>query len=242
MGLWDRVLNSWRGLPRVLQVLIGIQVVAWVALLPLPKELVTRILLTVGFSPPLFVQGYLWQLVTHPFLHAPADFFGLIFDVLLLWVLGGIFARRWRRNHFLFFIGVCAAAGALTGSLASWVWPDHFSPLLAGMDAAVLGLFVAFHMVFGDEYVRLMGLSDPIRARWILYVVLGMNVLFFLTGSNPDLGAQVGGLLAGWLMVTGRWRPGKMQRWLEKKGSDGRWEKKRSRFKVIDGGRGSHLH
>ncbi|MFH1529154.1 MAG: rhomboid family intramembrane serine protease [Pseudomonadota bacterium] len=242
MGLRDRIVTSWRGLPRVLQVLIGLQVIVWVALLPLPRDLVTRLLLIVGFSPPLFLEGSVWQLVTHPFVHAPADFFGLIFDVLLLWVLGGIFARRWRTRHFLFFIGVCAAAGALTGGLAAWAWPESFSPVLAGMDASVLGLFVAFHMIFGDEFVRLMGLSEPIRARWILYVVLGMDVLFFLTGSNPDLGAQVGGLVAGWLMVTGRWRPRKMQRWLEKKGSDVRWEKRRSRFKVIDGGRRPTRH
>jgi len=110
------------------------------------------------------------------------------------------------------------------------------------MDAPVLGLFVAFHLVYGDEYIRLMGLSEPIRARWILYVVLGMDVLFFMTESNPDLGVQAGGLLTGWLLVTGRWRPRKMQRWIDNKGRNARWERDRKRFRVIDGGRGPTLH
>ena len=242
MGLRDRILHSWRTLPRVLQVIIGIQIVAWLLMLPLGQELVARVLLAVGFSPPLFLSGSVWQLVTYPFVHAPVDFFGLIFDVFLLWVLGGLFVRRWRQSHFLFFLGACAAAGALTGGLAAWLWPNSFAPVLSGMDAPVLGLFVAFHLVFGDERVRLMGLSEPIQARWILYVVLGMDVLFFITGSNPDFGAQIGGLLMGWLLVTGRWRPGKLRRWLEKKSTDVRWERKRSRFKVIDGGRGAPLH
>ena len=242
MGLWDRILVSWRGLPRMLQVLVGVQVVIWLALLPLSKEMVNQILLTVGFSPPLFLEGRIWQLFTYSFVHAPSDYFGVIFDVLLIWVLGGLFARRWRPRHFLFFLSACAAAGAVTGGLASWLWPTTFSPLLTGMRAPVLGLFVAFHMVFGNERVRLMGLSDPIQARWILYVVLGMDILFFVTGKNPDFAVQVGGLTMGWLLVTGRWRPRKMQRWIEKKGSDVNWKKKRQRFKVIDGGRGRTLH
>ena len=242
MGLWDRIQISWRGLPRVLQVLIGVQVVAWVAVLPVSEEYVNKILLAVGFSPPLFLSGRIWQILTHPFVHAPKDFFGLIFDVLLLWVLGGIFARRWRPGHFLFFVGACSTVGALTGSIGAWLWPLAFSPVLTGMDAPVLGLFVAFHMIFGNERVRLMGLSDPIQARWILYVVLGMEALFFATGSNPDFGMKIGGLIAGWLLVTGRWRPGKLQTWLSKKGEKMRWEKNRKRFRVIDGGRGPTLH
>ena len=242
MGAQDRILASWRGLPRVLQIFIGIQIAAWVALLPLSKELVAQILLTVGFSPELFVQGRVWQLITYPFVHAPADFFGVIFDVLLIWVLGGLFAKRWRQGHFVFFLAACALVGALTGGLGAWLLPETFSPVLTGMDAPILGLFVAFHLVFGSDYVRLMGLSEPIQAKWILYVVLGMDVLFFFTGSNPDLAVQAGGLATGWFLVTGRWRPRKMQRWLEKKGSDARWERKRNRFKVIDGGRGPTVH
>jgi membrane associated rhomboid family serine protease len=242
VSLRDRILSSWRRLPRALQILIGIQVVAWIALVPLPKDLVARILLAVGFSPELFIQGWVWQLVTYPFVHAPADFFGVIFDVLLLWVLGGLFARRWRQTHLLFFLGACAVVGAATGGLGNWLWPEAFSPVLTGMDAPVLGLFVAFHMIFGEEFVRLMGLSEPIKAKWILYVVLGMDVLFFVTGSNKDLAVQLGGLATGWFLVTGRWRPAKMQRWLGKKSAEVRWERKRSRFKVIDGGRGPTVH
>jgi len=242
MSIWNRILVSWRGLPKILKVLIGIQVAFWLLSIPTPTDTLNQVLLALGFSPPLFFQGRIWQLLTHPFVHAPRDFFGLIFDVLLLWILGGIFARRWRPNHFIFFLGACAAGGALTGGLATWIWPETFSPLLTGMDAPVLGLFVAFHLVYGDEYIRLMGLSEPIRARWILYVVLGMDVLFFMTESNPDLGVQAGGLLTGWLLVTGRWRPRKMQRWIDNKGRNARWERDRKRFRVIDGGRGPTLH
>lgn len=242
MGLRERIVASWRRLSRLLQILIGIQVIAWIALVPMPKDLVSQIVLTLGFTPELFVQGWVWQLLTYPFVHAPADFFGVIFDVLLIWVLGGLFAGRWRQAHLLFFLGACAVAGAVTGALGAWLLPESFSPVLTGMDAPVLGLFVAFHMIFGQERVRLMGLSEPIQAKWILYVVVGMDVLFFLTGSNPDLAVQIGGLAAGWFLVTGRWRPAKMKRWIDKKGAEVRWERKRSRFKVIDGGRGPRVH
>jgi len=242
MGLKDRIIISWKTLPRVIQILVAIQVAVWVLLLPLPTEITNKVLLAVGFSPQLFLQGRIWQLFTHPFIHAPRDLFGLIFDVLLIWILGRMFALRWRKNHFLFFLGACAVGGALFGGVAVWAWPETFSPLITGMRAPVLGLFVAFHLVYGKERIRLMGLSDPIQAKWILYVVVGMDVLFFITGSNPDFAVQMGGLLTGWLLVTGRWRPKKLRNWLKSKAKDSSWEKKRRRFRVIDGGGGPQVH
>ncbi|MBM4371841.1 MAG: rhomboid family intramembrane serine protease [Deltaproteobacteria bacterium] len=239
MGAWHRLVQSWRRLPRVIRVLLALQAVSWALLLPLSSGFSERALLLLGLSTAGLREGHVWQLLTHPVVHAPADFFGLLFDGMLLWVLGSVFARRWRVSHFLFFLAACSLAGAGTGLLAHAASPGAFMAVLTGMDAAVRGLFMAFHLVFGGEYVRLIGLAQPVRARWVLYVVVALDVLFFVAGSNPDLGVQVGGLLAGWLLVTGRWRPRKLRTWISARWMDAAWERRRRRFRVV-GGAGPH--
>lgn len=228
-----RIEHSWRSLPKVVRILLLVQLVGYVVMLLLGEGENALLLQRYGFLSPAFVaKGWVWQLLTYPFLHRGPDLFGLLFDMLLLWQLGGIFARRWRATHFLFFYMASAVGGGIVDTLLYVALPDTFSFTMGGAIASTMGLMVAYWVVFGKQLVSLFG-SRPFEARWVFYAVVFLETLTFVLDRNPHFGVSLGGLITGWLLVTGRWRPRKMRRFLSDWATQLRKKQARSRFKVV---------
>ena len=220
-------------MPPVVRTLVFVEIAMYVALLVLKALGISDAVLSATvFSPSEFLSGRVWTPLTYLWVHLPQDLFGVLFGVLILWSLGGLFARRWRPAHFLFFYVATAALGALFDVLLYLVLPTRFSAACAGTSAASFGLFMAFYYVFGDAPVSVFG-SPPMKGKTVFYLIIGLEAVLFLAGNNPFFGVQLGGMAAGWLLVTGRWRPRKLNAWFETIAS--RFKKnKRSRFRVVN--------
>lgn len=230
-------MNSWRStfqrIPKTVSWLMGIQAALYLLMLMLfESPAATSLSNVVMLSPDRLVKGWVWQLVSYPLFHAARDVIGILVSLFALWSLGSLFGRRWRPTHFLFFFFVCAAGGGLAGSAAWFAAPGMFAPRISGAFPALMGLMTAYWMIFGKEWVRLMG-TKPIQARWLFYAVVGLQCLFFVFGTNPDLAANLGGALTGWFLVTGRWRPGKMLKWLSQLWETLRRNRLKRRFRVV---------
>lgn len=207
----------------VVRWLCFLQIALWCGMLVLQladESLHARVVTWVALNPATFGLRNLWALAVYPFLHAGPDLIGMIVDVVMLSIFGGMFGRRWRRQTHFFFFWMASAlfAGGVhlaAGSLA----PGLFGAPALGSQGPVMAFLGAFLLVFGEAQSRVIGIEKPVKGKWVVYVVLGLQSLFFLFERNPLLALELGGFLAGWLMVSGRWRPKKFTAWARRLGT-----------------------
>ena len=224
------------GLPSAVKALIAMHTILYaVALLVSDTAAYAHMLDHVAYSANGVLSGKVWTILTYIPFHVGPDAFGLLFDVIVLWTVGSTFGHRWRRNHFLFFYFCGGMGAAALNLLLALVSPTLFGGLMMGGSGSSFALFAAFLMVFGEMPVSMMG-SRPFRGKWVFWGLLGLETLFFVAGTNPHYGLQLGGAATGWLLVTGRWRPNKLKTFLGSLGDAQRRRKReqeKSRFRVI---------
>jgi membrane associated rhomboid family serine protease len=145
-----------------------------------------------GVLPEVF-RGEAWRLVTPIFIH-----FGLLhllFNLTMLWNLGGAIEGRFGAMYFGILVGVLA----LGSNLAQVFWS---SPNFGGMSGVDYGLF-GFLWIRGnrDRYATWQVPSGTVRVMLIWFFVCAIGVI-------PDVanGAHAGGLLIGmiWGWISAR--------------------------------------
>jgi len=153
---------------------------------------------------------YLWQPFTYMWFHDTAGLSHIAFNLLALFFLGPPLERRWGRRTFLrFYILAGLIAGVFT-VLAGLLIPSWFAVPTLGASGAIMALVAAFSMVLPDGQI-LMFFVFPMRARYLVWVAIGIDLLMFLVAgpSRSEVAVQthLGGALGGWLLITGNWRP-----------------------------------
>ena len=161
-----------------------------------------------GFVPAIvFSKVHLWQLLTYTFLHG--GFFHILFNMLLLWVFGSPIAARWGTRDFLIYYAVCGVGGALV----NWAFtPTSYDPII-GASAAVLGLVVAYAMMYPEQKLLLYGLI-PIKAKYLVWLFVGFDLVSLLLTRSDGIAhyAHLGGMLTGFLFLRQDWRTNVMTR------------------------------
>jgi len=151
--------------------------------------------------PPLFLHGYLWQLVTYCFIHQ--GILGTALELLSLWFLGSFLESnhgpRWLAElYFTSVIGAGLTAVALT--LVMRV--DAFSvQALYGAFGGIFGLLVAFGVLYGDMEFMLFPLPMTMKAKYLVIVYMLIAVAMVFSSSRVYALAQLGGALAGYLYI-----------------------------------------
>jgi membrane associated rhomboid family serine protease len=151
----------------------------------------------------LVSQHWLWQAFTYIFIHA--NFWHLLFNGFMLWMLGRLLEPAMGARRFLlYFLGCGAAAAVLT---AAWQ-PSSLTPVI-GASGAIYGLLGAFAFLFPDTRVYLYFLF-PMSARTLAIALGVMEFAFTLAGGRSGISniTHLGGLAAGlaWLWAERRWR------------------------------------
>jgi membrane associated rhomboid family serine protease len=169
----------------VTRVLIGINVLAWIA------ELSSG-----GFGGNVYVHGALfgpsvadgdyWRLITGGFLHVPNAGTGIIhigFNMYLLWVLGQMLEPALGPVRF----GALYFTSLLAGS---------FGALLVNPNVPTVGASGAVFGLMGAAFVELRARGiDPFQAGIGGLIVI--NLLFSFVFSNISVGGHIGGLVGG---------------------------------------------
>jgi membrane associated rhomboid family serine protease len=156
--------------------------------------------------PDLVTHGRLWQIVTYSFIHE--DFWHFASNMLWLWWFCAQLESDWGKHKFLEFYLFCVTAAALTTVAVSYTGFGGISPGVPtiGASGGVLGILMAFGMLYGDQEIWLFPIPFSIRAK---YFVAGI-VLFTLLGALKAGGphgrsvayvAHIGGLLFGFLYI-----------------------------------------
>jgi len=161
-----------------------------------------------GFSPVAFFSGKIWQILTYPFLHGGLTH--LLFNLLILYMLGTELEWRWGHRKFLRYYAVCAVGGAILHTLI-WLALLAFGSESAaatglmpivGASGALYGLFVAFGMLNGDAQV-LVFFMVPMKARQFVMLLTAIEIISAVFYSNNGVAhlVHLGGMLAGYLMI-----------------------------------------
>ena len=135
--------------------------------------------------PALLVHGWIWQLFTYSFIGVSV--LNVAFNMLTLWFIGsyleGTKGGRWLLEAYF----LSAAGGGLIGSALCFTHILGSTPLAitGGADAAVVGLLTAFAALYGDLEMLMFPLPMAIKARYLVIVVVLIDVAFLISGGNP---------------------------------------------------------
>jgi membrane associated rhomboid family serine protease len=194
--------------------------------------------LVLSLIPQLVVHGWLWQLVTYSFLHA--GFWHILLNMLWLWWFGAQLEMDWGRKKFLEFYFFCVIGAALTTIGVSYTGIGGITPMTAtvGASGGVLGVLMAFGMLYGNQEIWLFPIPFSIRAKYFVAGIAFFTVIGAINAAAPHHGesvayfAHLGGLLFGFLYV--KFAPkrgltfGVSERYFSARNSYYRWRRRRA--------------
>jgi membrane associated rhomboid family serine protease len=151
-----------------------------------------------------FFGGQLWQPVTYMFLHDPFGIGHILWNMLILWMFGSPLESFWGAKGFLKFYFLCGIGAGAMILLTGLLIPSQRA------SGALFGMMVAFGFLYPNSLIYLFGIF-PIKGKHLVMLFVGLSVVQALTlgGTNVSLSAHFGGMLFGFLLVTGWWKPRK---------------------------------
>lgn len=153
----------------------------------------------------VFVGGRVWQLFTYMFLHG--GLFHILFNMFLLWMFGTAIEARWGSRDFATYYIVCGLGGALL----NWVTGPGSPVPTIGASGAVLGLLVAYAMMYPNREILIWFLF-PVKMKYFIWVLVVIDLLGAFGGQSGGSGtahwAHLGGMATGFLFLKQDWRLG----------------------------------
>lgn len=150
----------------------------------------------------VFAGGRVWQLVTYMFLHG--GIWHIAVNMFILWMFGTAVEARWGSRDFLTYYFVCGIGGALI----SWITGPTSTVATIGASGAVLGLLVAYTMMYPDREVFLMFIPIPIKMKYLIWFFVAIDLIgaFSTSQSGTAHWAHLGGMATGFLFLKQDWR------------------------------------
>jgi membrane associated rhomboid family serine protease len=201
--------------------------------------------LALALIPAAVMHGWIFQLVTYSFVHAGV--LHILFNMLGLWMFGAQLESDWGYKRFLEFYFFCVIGAALTTIAVSYTGVGGVVPLTptVGASGGVLGILMAFGMLYGNQEIMLFPIPISIRAKYFVAGVAFITLVEAISasgagrGSNVAYIAHLGGLLFGFLYV--KFVPkrglafGTTERYLGVRNSYYRWKRRRAarKFEVF---------
>ena len=144
----------------------------------------------------------------------------LIFNALLLWLVGSALERWWGGRRFLIFWCVTGILGLCLGVAAGLLMPDV---LLSGSAGSATAMVVAAAVIFPDHMLFIYKGVLPLKARTAMLCMAAFLVLGnLLAGMYLMAAVQAGGALTALMFLRKRVKG----------------QKSKQRFEVLDGGKG----
>lgn len=163
-------------------------------------------------------RGQVWRLLTYAFCHAQNNPMHIVFNMIVLYSIGGVLLPLLGDREFLWFYLVSATfAGIVSLSFYQLV---GIKAQIIGASGATMAVFCVVALHYPRQKVLLMGII-PIEFRWLLAAFVAFDtfpmiiqVMAYLKGEPSDSqvanSAHIGGLILGFLYF--RWNM-RITRW-----------------------------
>jgi membrane associated rhomboid family serine protease len=148
------------------------------------------------------MHGSIWQVVTYSLAH---NTFGhLFFNMLTLWFIGAYLEGDWGPRRFIECYTFCVVGAALVTIAVAYthfLGADPATPV-AGASGGILGLLMAFGIVYADQEMFLFPLPFRIKAKYLvgIWVIVAIVAVFEPAGEVAVF-THIGGLLFGFMWV-----------------------------------------
>ena len=201
-------MNPYFRTPPIVKNLIIVNILIYLAMMLIPsfEAFAAKYCQLYWFGSPWF---HSWQYITYMFLHG--GFSHLFFNMFALWMFGRTLEDRLGPQRFMTYYLVCGVGAALIQMLVAWLTRD-FGITLIGASGAVMGLLLAFGVMYPNAQIMVFPLPFPIKAKWFVMGYAAIELLFGATGYDMGVAhfAHVGGMLWGWLLLIYWKRRGKI--------------------------------
>ena len=160
-------------------------------------------------TPAVWQSGFVWQLVTYPFIGFGAPNFWFVLELLILYMFGrNVLYRLGRRGFWRLLVvtaGVAAVVAVIVALLGRWIGGvgtlQSALLLMQGQRMLLVILIAAFATMNRNATIMLFFVL-PIQARWFLPLEIVFAFLGYL--STKDLAGFLGicaavGFTFGWL-------------------------------------------
>jgi len=142
-----------------------------------------------------------YQIVSHMFMHGGVTH--ILFNMFSLYFLGPMVERALGAKKFLIFYLVCGM-GSMLLHLAL-VYMGYLSPRTAvvGASGAIMGVFVAFAVLFPDVKLMLLFPPIPIKAKYLMMGLVAFDLFSGVSGMNTGIAhfAHLGGAITGFILM-----------------------------------------
>jgi membrane associated rhomboid family serine protease len=150
-------------------------------------------------------QGYVWQLLTHAFLHSTENIWHIVFNMLVLWWVGTEVEELYGSREFLALYLISAVFAGICFVLFALSMPGRF--VAVGASGAITALTVIFAYHYPHRTVLLFFVIPmPIWLLVVLYVGWDFLVFVFRMETQTAVAAHLGGALFGFLYYKNKWR------------------------------------
>lgn len=145
-----------------------------------------------------------WRLVTYAFVHDVGSPIHVIFNALMLYMLGPQIEERWGERRFFVFIIVAILLGGLLVCLSFVLGLSN--AFVVGFSAATIGLVIAWGLMFKTQSIYILGIL-PLSGQQLVYVTVGLEILYAVSSNSISSAAHFGGIMAGFFFTLGLYKP-----------------------------------
>lgn len=189
-------MNGQYQTPPVVKNLIIINALVFMAtaLLPIGDRMMEHGALALG--TPWF---HTYQYITYMFLHS--NFEHLFFNMFALWMFGRTLEWALGSQRFLTYYVICGVGAALIQYGVAYLMGEL--PLfLVGASGAVMGLLLAFGVMYPNATIMLLIPPIPMKAKWfvLIYALIELVLGWRGVGQVAHF-AHVGGMVWGFLLL-----------------------------------------
>jgi len=158
-----------------------------------------------ALTPARLIEDGPQGVLTMTFVHAPDAVLQILLNGLVLFSLGRWIEKAVGTRRFLALFAVVAAGAGVAQTAWAFLAGDP-SRTVMGSTGAVIGVLTAFALLFPDAMLRFW-MAAPIRAKNLVWLALGMDLVLLIGDVQVDVPAHLGGMIAAFLMIRRPWRP-----------------------------------
>jgi hypothetical protein len=161
-----------------------------------------RLLAYVGLLPSAVWEGQAWRLATWSFFEL--DGLSLLFALFLVFLLGRDLCYAWGGGRFLgFWLGMSVATGACVTAVG-WFWPEVWLGNYLTPWPIATAMTVAWAVTYPSRTI-LFGFVLPVQGMAIIYLSLGITVVYALFGGLAPFIPHFIAMGLAWLYMGGTW-------------------------------------
>lgn len=140
-----------------------------------------------------------YQLFTYMFVHG--GFMHIFFNMLMLAFMGPMLESYWGTKKFtIFYVVTGIGAGVFNIFVDQFFGAGSFGIML-GASGAIYGILMGIGMVFPDMEIQLLIPPIPIKAKYLVLILGGLNFILDSSGSVAHF-AHLGGVVFAFILIT----------------------------------------